>query len=908
MSLSLALNNAISGLNVNQRALSTVSQNIANANTVGYSRKIIDQESQVLISGDGVGVRIESINRRVDEYLQKAVRERSSDVGGSNVIDDYMQRAQIFLGEPGAQNSVDERITAFFNSLQALAENPERSSFRVDAVQNGVNLASNISDMAHSLETLRYQADQDIEAVVDKINLTLQKLYDTNTAINAARAYGSNVSEIFDQRDRLLNELSTYVDAKPAFQADGQVFLYSNTGQTLLNAQFFQLEYTSSASIENFVNDTSMSAIKINAIGVNGEILSSTQELVSSGTSDSVTSAGVRGGELRALIDLRDSVIPGFLDQIDTLAAELRDQINAAHNQGSGFPGAATYTGTRLLDASDYTGFSGNVQIALLNDDGTPMDSLYDSDLYGMPPLNIDLSSLDGGQGQGQPTVQSIIDEINNYYGAPQNRVKLGDFNNIQLASSTSRLPNNTNQLSFDFDLSNYSGNDASFFITGVTVKDSTGTDITSVTSTRPTFSLASTGTYTTTNGSNVVSIATVGQHGLKAGDTVYLGAPSGAVNGIPAGELTGYFVVGNITDTSFEITTTTNAGVGPAVSQAGVIAYPAYDTVESGNTSRTTAQGNFTASLGANPSSVYYDITVNVGAVKNGTNNADTATITYRVYNNVDYTLNKRTSAMSATGAATIEQPNTNEPLARAYLVDINGNEIPTVSGQIGQGEGFLRIESLRTGAVISMDTLDSQEVGITASNGVTTASYRNFSHYFELNNFFKSNEPSVKGDTLKGSAYFMEVEERLQENPNLLTTGKTRVSMQPSTPGAPPKYTVERYIGENHLIQNIAALGNGLMGFDAAGGLPSTRLTFSAYSAEILGYLSARTASAKSDLEGKQILLDNFTSRSDSISGVNLDQELADTIVYQNAYSASARIVGVVNDLFDSLIGILQ
>ena len=133
MSLSLALNNALTGLAVNQKALSITSHNIANANTEGYSRQIIQQSAQY-INSVGVGVKIEDVVRNVDKYLQRSLIRQGSDVGYADVVNVYHERLQVLLGQPGGQNTLDEYITNFFNDVQALAETPERVSFRETAV------------------------------------------------------------------------------------------------------------------------------------------------------------------------------------------------------------------------------------------------------------------------------------------------------------------------------------------------------------------------------------------------------------------------------------------------------------------------------------------------------------------------------------------------------------------------------------------------------------------------------------------------------------------------------------------------------------------------------------------------------------------------------------------------------
>ena len=166
MSLTLALNNALSGLLANQTALGTVSNNIANANTEGYSRQYVEQSARV-VGGIASGVQIDTIARKVDQYLEAAVQQHTSEVGYNTRINEFYTRIQILLGEPGSSNSVDQYVDNFFNAVQSLAETPDLASFRQTVVSTADALAQEISNLASSLEQLRLQADQEIaEAIV----------------------------------------------------------------------------------------------------------------------------------------------------------------------------------------------------------------------------------------------------------------------------------------------------------------------------------------------------------------------------------------------------------------------------------------------------------------------------------------------------------------------------------------------------------------------------------------------------------------------------------------------------------------------------------------------------------------------------------------------------------------------
>src|SRR5689334_6820765 len=114
MSLSGALGNALSGLRVNQQQLATLSQNISNANTQGYTRKIVDQASN-LIDGAGYGVKVQDISRKVDEYLNRAVQQHGGQYGQADIVAEFQARLQVLLGKPGSLDSFDATTSGFFN-------------------------------------------------------------------------------------------------------------------------------------------------------------------------------------------------------------------------------------------------------------------------------------------------------------------------------------------------------------------------------------------------------------------------------------------------------------------------------------------------------------------------------------------------------------------------------------------------------------------------------------------------------------------------------------------------------------------------------------------------------------------------------------------------------------------------
>ena len=909
MSLSLALNNALTGLNVNQKALSVTSQNIANANTEGYSRQIVQQAAQY-INTVGVGVRVEDIVRNVDKYLQRSLIREGSNIGRTDTINTFLERMQVLLGEPGGTNTLDEYTETFFNTLQSLAETPERVSFRETAVDAGITLAREISSLAEGLEDLRYQADQDMAESVRTINLELQKIDALNIAINNATAIGNSTAGLMDEMDMSLKRVSEYMSISTYTQENGAVHVYTANGVALVDDNLYQIRYKQAAGTATFIADGNLSPMELFRVNEDGTFSTDKTTLISGGAEGSITTI-LNNGSLLALKQLRDEILPDALEQLDSLAAMIRDTFNAIHNDGSSFPGTNQLTGTRAILASDRSDWTGSVRVGVLDQQGRPITSPYPDEQYtGIRPLDLDLTFLDSGFGAGQPTMQTIVDEINNHFFPPPVKAVVGNLNNIQLVSNTNTIPNIPPQFTFDFDLDNISADEAQFFVTGVTVLDDTAANITSITAdTRPIVNLDAVNTYTTFAGQRNVQLNAV-NHGLTEGEIVYLSDPGAPVDGIPNAFMTGYFRITNVSANSFEVDFGAPALAGGPQTVAGVTARPKWDEIAAGDKRRIRDEGTVTVDFTANTASTFYDIVVNVGVYdgEGPVGSLPTSTITYRVYNNTTNMLNDRFNNVAMNGGGQRVVGLTSQPSVIAKLVDENGAELPKINGVYADQPGYLKLETFDSAHTVHLDEVDSRQLGITSTTPTSPGTNRGFSHFFELNNFFASNVPTSTGDTVEGSAYRMRVEDRLVANSNLISLGTMAPTPQPSDPDAPRQYTYSRYIAGNDVIQRMAKLGLTEQVYGAAGGLDSVTQTFNGYIGEILGFLSANAVQAEANFNDSQILYQGFEERLDAMKGVNIDEELANTILYQHAYTASARIITVTDELFQALLGIGQ
>jgi len=309
---------------------------------------------------------------------------------------------------------------------------------------------------------------------------------------------------------------------------------------------------------------------------------------------------------------------------------------------------------------------------------------------------------------------------------------------------------------------------------------------------------------------------------------------------------------------------------------------------------------------LSGNTTSAYYDITVDVSVVDTKTGVLTSAPITYRVNNSTDYLRNRRYDAQAIAAPGVLVLPGTSQESLRAILVDANGNELPSVNGQYISSDGYLKIVGGNAGETysVAIDELDSKQVGKPNDSPAEEGTNWGFSHYFGLNNFFTANNPTITGETVWGSAVNLSVQERLRTDANLISTGKISQMSKSSASNNQDVYTYARYSGDNTIAQQFAKLNAALTTFEPAGGLPLTQQSLTGYSTEILGFASQRSAEAKDNATNAQILYDGFKNKSDAISGVNLDEELANTVTYQNAYSATARVITIVNKMYEDLL----
>src|SRR5690606_6746540 len=140
MSLTLALNTALSGLRTTQSTLAVISNNVSNANTDGYTRKVA-MASSVTLAGMGAGVKPGATLRTLDGRLQADAREAANQLSALEAKELFLSSMQQLLGKPGDDSTVAHRIADLAESIDALAVTPESATVRNQAIEAAQNVA-----------------------------------------------------------------------------------------------------------------------------------------------------------------------------------------------------------------------------------------------------------------------------------------------------------------------------------------------------------------------------------------------------------------------------------------------------------------------------------------------------------------------------------------------------------------------------------------------------------------------------------------------------------------------------------------------------------------------------------------------------------------------------------------------
>ncbi|MDC3412225.1 flagellar hook-associated protein FlgK [Aquibacillus sp. 3ASR75-11] len=214
-------------LNTQQSALYTTGQNIANANTDGYTRQRVNFEqtapyppasrNRPEIAGQvGSGVQAGSIERVRDQFLDLQFRGENSKLGYYESKADALNQMEEIMNEPSEQG-LSKTMDRFWQALQDLSVNPEDSGTRSVVRQRGLAVAETFEYLSSSLESIRGNLQNETNVTVKEMNSLLTQINNVNKQIGKIEPNGYLPNDLYDERDRLVDQLSGIVNIKVSY-------------------------------------------------------------------------------------------------------------------------------------------------------------------------------------------------------------------------------------------------------------------------------------------------------------------------------------------------------------------------------------------------------------------------------------------------------------------------------------------------------------------------------------------------------------------------------------------------------------------------------------------------------------------------------------------------------------------
>jgi len=367
---------ALSALQAERKALEVTGQNIANANTAGYTRQraVMTAVGGSVIpamysksDGVGAGVNLTDVQRLQDAFLEQRANTEGGTLSNLQTQQSTLSDIENSFGEPGDQG-LQALLSSYWNGWDDVANNPGDSSARTALIGTAQSLAAGLNVAAASLSSQWTSSRQSLQSTIDNVNGTAVNIAALNKAIVAATSAGNHPNDLMDQRDLLIRQLSTQIGATTRVNSDGSSDVFVGGSALVSGSLSRQLTIGGATAVDQATaNPVSLS-------------WSDTGQVVNA-------ASGQVGGRLNAL----NTTIPSYASQLDAVAAQLVSSVNAQQGAGYDLTGAA---GGPFFDPAKTTAAS--ITVVLTDPDGVAASS-------NPPTLDADgnpVVSLDGSNAQ----------------------------------------------------------------------------------------------------------------------------------------------------------------------------------------------------------------------------------------------------------------------------------------------------------------------------------------------------------------------------------------------------------------------------------------------------------------------------------------------------------------------------
>jgi flagellar hook-associated protein 1 FlgK len=339
--LNSALQLMTGALTADQSALNVTANNVANANTPGYTREvpIFQANDSVTINriSYGQGVQMVAAQSQRSLVLNAAMQQQTQNQQATNSeanaltqVEDIFNQVTTSTSSSGV-NSLGDQVNNFFNSLSQLAATPSSVSLRESVLTAAGQMASAFNSSASQLDQQTVSLNTQVQGVVAQINPLLTSIAQLNQQISSTSP-NADAGALENQRQYDLQQLSQYVGINVITNEDNSITVTTTGGALLLSKnQAFQLTTGNLGSNIDVFTSAPAGAADITLAQISG------------------------GGQLAGLLSARDQDIPTVMGQINTLASGLATQINTIQTNGMdlhGTPGQPLFTLSALDPAA----------------------------------------------------------------------------------------------------------------------------------------------------------------------------------------------------------------------------------------------------------------------------------------------------------------------------------------------------------------------------------------------------------------------------------------------------------------------------------------------------------------------------------------------------------------------------
>ena len=304
------------------QGLSTIGHNVSNASVDGYSRQRVEMGAVDPLYMPGLnrentpgqigqGVQVNRVERIRDQILENRIVAQGDDQGWWEARDKYLLMVEQVYNEP-TESSVRTLMDKFWESWQELSLHPDELPARQAVIERGQALADGMQDRYQSLKEIRTMIDEDVQVTVDRVNAILDDISGLNEQIVKIEAVGDNPNDLYDQRDRLVRDLSSIINITTDGR-DPDEFTIHTGGLHLMQGKLVH--------------------------GITAEPDPQNEGYLRVAWAETGEDAWFQGGKLASLIELRDGDVRGEIQNFDMMVVNFVDLVNENHSAGYGLNG-----------------------------------------------------------------------------------------------------------------------------------------------------------------------------------------------------------------------------------------------------------------------------------------------------------------------------------------------------------------------------------------------------------------------------------------------------------------------------------------------------------------------------------------------------------------------------------------